>query len=80
MEVMATNRGGDGGAMLVLDDTDHPPVVFSVGRPGGTQLSSLADPRNVREVTGAHDADGWKETMDKEMATLNYHDIYKLVL
>ena len=33
----------------------------------------------MREVIVAQDAEGW-EAMDKEMATLNYHDIYKPVL
>ena len=47
---------------------------------GGIRLSSLLDPRNVREVLGAHDADGWKEAIDKEMTTMRYRDIYKLVL
>jgi hypothetical protein len=27
----------------------------------------------------AHDADGWKEAMNKEMATLKLHDVYELV-
>ena len=33
----------------------------------------------MREVNGAHDADGWKEAMAKEMETLKYHDVYETV-
>jgi hypothetical protein len=50
--------GAGGGVMLTLDDADHPPVALSAGLPGGIQLSSLPDPRNVREAMVAHDADG----------------------
>ena len=66
--------------MLVLDHADHTIVTLSVGPLCGIQLSSLPDSRNVREGRVAHDAEGWEEAMDKEMETLNYHDIYKLVL
>ena len=73
------NRGWDGGAVLVLDHAIHPLVAFSVGLPCGIQLSSLPGPRNVREVMGAHDADGRMEAMVKEMATLKYYDVYETV-
>ena len=34
----------------------------------------------MREVMGAHDADGWKEAMAKEMAILKHHGMYETVL
>jgi hypothetical protein len=46
---------------------------------GGVRLSELPDPRNVREAMTAHDADGWKEAMNKEMENLKSHDVYELV-
>ena len=49
------DRGGGGGAMLILDDAGQPPVAFSAGLPGGIQLSSLHDPRNVHEATAVHE-------------------------
>ena len=73
------NRGWDGGAALVLDHAVHPLVAFSVGLPCGIQLSSLPGPRNVREVMGAHDADGRMEAMVKEMAALKYYDVYETI-
>ena len=66
------DRGWDGG---VLDHASHPPVALLVGFPSGIQISSLPDPRNMREVMVAHDADGWNGAMDKEMATLKSHDV-----
>ena len=66
--------------MLVLDEAVDPPVAFSAGLPGGIQLSRLPDPRNVREAMAAHDADGWKAAMTKEMTNLKSHDVYDLVL
>ena len=44
-----------------------------------TQLSQLPDPRNVREVMAAPDADEWKEAMDREMENLKSHNVYELV-
>ena len=35
-------------------------VAFSAGILGGIQLSSLPDPRTVREAMAAPDADGWR--------------------
>ena len=54
-------------------------VAFSAGLPGGIQLSSLPDPRSVREAMAAPDADGWKDAMDREMENLRTHDVYEMV-
>ena len=40
---------------------------------------SLPDPRNVREAMAAHDAGGWKEAVDKNMANLKSYDVHELV-
>ena len=61
--------------MFVLDRAGHPPVTILVGLSGGIQLSSLPGSRNIQEVMVAHDANGWKGAMDKEMATLRSHDV-----
>jgi len=66
--------------MLILDEAAHPPIAFSAGLSGGIQLSQLPDPRSVREAMASPDADGWKDTMDQEMANLESHDVYGLVL
>ena len=54
-------------------------VAFSAGLPNGIQLSSLPDPRTVREAMAAPDADGWKDAMDWEMENLRSHDVYEFI-
>jgi hypothetical protein len=71
--------GGGGSALLIIDSAEYPHITFSAGLPGGIHLSELPDPRNVREAMVTHDADGWKEAMNKEMENLKSHDVYELV-
>ena len=65
--------------MLVLDGDAHSPIAFSASLPGGVQLSQLPDPRSVRELMSAPDAEGWRDAMDREMQNLKLHGVDELV-
>jgi len=65
--------------MPVVDSAKYPPVALLAGLPCEIQLSQLPDPRNMREVMAATDADGWRDAISKEMANLKSHDVYELV-
>jgi hypothetical protein len=71
--------GGGNSVPLVIDSAEYPYIAFSAGLPGRIWLSELPGLRNVRDAMAAHNADGWKEAMNKEMASLKSHDIYELV-
>jgi hypothetical protein len=71
--------GGGGSSMLVVDGVGHPPIASSARLSGGIQLSQLPDPRNVREALAAHDTEGWREAMNREIENLRSHDVYELV-
>lgn len=47
--------------------------------PGGIQLLSLPEPRNVREAMAVLDADGWRDAMDQNMRNLESNNVYELV-
>jgi len=79
-DLIRSGGGGGNGAMLSLDEAAHSLIAFSTGLPGGIQLSQLPDPRSVREAMASPDVEGWKDTMDEEMANLKSHQFYELVL
>ena len=64
-----------GGAMLLytMQITLHPRFRRT------TWFLSLPDPRNVREAMTAHDANVWKEAMDKKRANLKSYNEHELV-